>query len=354
MVDLPLGLALLREHGERLRYPAPRLHRLIPGGFLRALPPEAHRALRGELIRIFTPDVVEARRAQMDARVRDAVAALAAAGPAHPHETLHALMFGLALTWFAGIEPDDPDAARWRSLYAQLAGPRDADAYRALEQLWREREAALAGPDAPPCHLATWLRLRGAGPRDPAVGAHLLALVLVAWRDTAGLLDWIAYHLASAPEWLDRVAAAADPDELAGRLVSECLRLGQSEYIERRVIETFRHGGFLFPRGWGVRVCIREAHRDARAFPDPLRLDADRFVDGGPPPERFTPLGAFNHACLGEHMARAVGGSLVRALAAYRAEKVADGPRVFGSFHHWAPSPAFRLRLTARPEAHSS
>ena len=355
VVDLALGLDLLRAHGDRLRYPAPRLHRMIPGGFLRALPPAAHRDLRGRLIRIFTPDVVEAQRDALQARARAAVAALADAGPVHPHDTLHDLMFGLALTWFTGLDPADPAAARWQALYTQLAGPRDAAAYRELEQRWREREAALAaaGAAAPPCHLTTWLKVRGAGPDDPAVRGHLLALLLVAWRDTGGLLDWIAYHLSGAPEWLDRLAAAADPAELADRLVSECLRLSQSEYIERRVTETFRHGGFLFPRGWRVRICVREAHVTAQVFPDPLRLDADRFRDGGPPPEQYSPLGAFNHACLGEHTARAAGGALLRALSGYRVERVADGPRVFGPFHHWVPSPAFRLRLVPRvaPEA---
>ena len=74
-----------------------------------------------------------------------------------------------------------------------------------------------------------------------------------------------------------------------------------------------------------MRICIREAHRDPRAFPDPLRVDADRFRAGGPPPEQYTPLGAFNHACLGEYLARAVGGALIRALAAYQVERVADG-----------------------------
>ena len=350
VVELPRGLDLLRQHGGQLRYPTPRLHRLIPGGFLRALPPEAHRALRGQLLRIFTPEVAEAHRDAMDAQVRAAVAALAAAGPVQPHEVLHGLMFHVALRWFVGLDPSDPAAARWQALYTQLAGPRDAAAYRELDALWRAREAALAaaGASAPPCHLATWLKLRGAGPDDPAVRGHLLALLLVAWRDTGGLLDWIAYHLSGAPEWLDRVAAAADPAELADRLVSECLRLSQSEYIERRVTETFRHGGFLFPRGWGVRICIREAHRDPRAFSDPLRVDADRFRAGGPPPEQYTPLGAFNHACLGEYLARAVGGALIRALAAYQVERVADGPRVFGPFHHWTPSPAYRLRLLPR------
>ena len=375
VLELPRGLDLLRQHGGQLRYPTPRLHRLIPGGFLRALPPEDHRALRGQLLRIFTPAVVEAQRDWMSARVQAAAAELAAAGPVHPHEVLHGLMFDLALRWFTGLEPSDPAAARWRALYTQLAGPRDAEAYRELDALWRAREAALAaaGASAPPCHLATWLRLRGAGPDDPAVRGHLLALLLVAWRDTGGLLDWIAYHLSGAPEWLDRVAAesprrndlvgrpvetlhatslqdprSCEPD-VTDRLVSECLRLSQSEYIERRVTETFRHGGFLFPRGWGVRICIREAHRDPRVFPDPLRLDGDRFRDGGPPPEHFTPLGAFNHACLGEHTARAAGGALIRALAAYRLERVADGPRVFGPFHHWAPNPAYRLRLVPRP-----
>ncbi len=350
VADLPTGLDLLRRHGDQLRYPAPRLHRLIPGGFLRALPPEAHRAMRGQLLRVFTPDVVEAQRDWMNARAQAAVAALVAAGPVQPHEILHGLMFDLALRWFTGLEPSDPAAPRWRALYTQLAGPRDAAAYRELDALWRAREAALAaaGASAPPCHLATWLRLRGRGASDPALRGHLLALLLAAWRDTGGLLDWIAYHLSGAPAWLDRVAAAANPDELADRLVSECLRLSQSEYIERRVMEAFRYGGFLFPRGWGVRICIREAHVNPQTFPDPLRVDADRFRDGGPPPERYTPLGAFHHACLGEHMARAAGGALIRALAACRVERVADGSRVFGPFHHWVPSPAYRLRLTMR------
>ena len=48
--------------------------------------------------------------------------------------------------------------------------------------------------------------------------------------------------------------------------LSEELRLSQSEYLYRRVMEDFTFEGFRFPRGWMVRSCTSESHR----FDSPL------------------------------------------------------------------------------------
>ena len=61
---------------------------------------------------------------------------------------------------------------------------------------------------------------------------NLVYLSMGTRDDTAGLLVWLLWYLGADPDWHAKVAAAPDSD-LAERVVSETLRLDQSEYVMR-------------------------------------------------------------------------------------------------------------------------
>ena len=128
-------------------------------------------------------------------------------------------------------------------------------------------------------------------------------------------------------------------------MVSETLRLAQSEHVYRRVTSEVRFGPYRIPEGWLVRVCVRESHRDAAVFPEPERYDPDRFLraprDGG-----FAPFGFGDRTCTGETLTRLVVRTFLSTVAhGYDADIVADGPIELSVERHWAPGSAFRMRL---------
>jgi cytochrome P450 len=170
-------------------------------------------------------------------------------------------------------------------------------------------------------------------------------------HDLEGLFVWTSWYLASHPEWADALAATDDAgiDSLADRFVLETLRLDRSEYVMRRTVAPIEVGGHRIPRGWMVRACVREAHRDPEVFPDPDRFDPDRFLDGGPSAPAYAPFGLFRHHCLGAALSRAVVSTAVHEIAR-RVEVAPVDPaagRVHGRFH-WEPDARFALRCSPR------
>ena len=83
---------------------------------------------------------------------------------------------------------------------------------------------------------------------------------------------------------------------LATRMVSETLRLSQSEYVYRVVARECRLGEFRIPAGWLVRVCLRECHRRPDLFPEPERFDPDRFLDISQGKLIYAPFGHGEHS----------------------------------------------------------
>ncbi len=105
--------------------------------------------------------------------------------------------------------------------------------------------------------------------------------------------------------------------------------------------------GCTIPKGWGVRICLREAHRDPARFDRPHTFRPERFLDDPPSSARPTPhsdwartpasppsWSSSSRACLVEELATGFDLSIA-----------ADGPRVLGTYH-WEPAPGFAVRLT--------
>jgi cytochrome P450 len=181
----------------------------------------------------------------------------------------------------------------------------------------------------------------------------------VAANDMVGLMTWILWMLATHPEWAARLReeTRARPETsigsgcLADRIVSETLRLEQSEHVYRRTTRALPLGDHVIPEGWLVRLCIRESHRDAAIFPRPDEFDPDRFLPPGFGPDEYMPFGAFGRACPGQFVARTMAGIFaVELTAGYDVSIVRHGRRELSRALHWAPGRTLRVAIKAIPK----
>ena len=204
--------------------------------------------------------------------------------------------------------------------------------------------------------LATITRRYPEARTDAGLIGNLIYEMHITWADLSGLVQWLLRMLADHPLWLARLRAAPPPDpedaehaSLAARVVSETLRLQQVEHLYRTAERDLAHEGKVIPRGWLVRICLWESHRDPDVFPDPDAFDPDRFLGRTYTRREFLPFGAGRHACIGEALARTVGRLFVEALAdGWEWRTVADGPIEQGSWRHWRPSSRWRIAIAAR------
>jgi len=185
---------------------------------------------------------------------------------------------------------------------------------------------------------------------DATLLGNLVFMARAGSQDVAGLLTWILAILGDRREVLERLRVAGADATLASRVVLETLRLRQSEYINRVAVGPVEIDGFVVPAGWAVRICVRESHRDPRVHARPGEFDPDRFLGGVPPPTEYAPFGMLRHACIGDHLTRAVGRAFVEELASgYDLEVTGSGPARMGRAH-WEPDRRFRVRLTPREQ----
>ncbi|MFL5674548.1 MAG: cytochrome P450 [Chloroflexota bacterium] len=345
IVDLRAGMALLRDHDAALDTPPARFSSFIEGGFVRYMAPDDHRtywqAMRrgvtGAIIRDAEADIARIVRRHLD-------------GTTSTSETTDEIACRVLLRLLFGFAPDDPEADRLVSLY-RVIDPRRA---------WRStRRTVLAAIEETE---ATILRRTPAGfygaalaTADGSVDEAILLRNFVflnhaAGGDLGGLLAWIVRMLTDNPQWIARLRAEEPRSALARHVVQETLRLEQSEFITRRATEDIRWAGFLIPKGWRIRICVRESHRSAAMFPDPDRFDPDRFIAARPDHEAYSPFGVVTTrtSCLGEALTLAVGRIFVDELVrGFDWSVVSDGPREFSGFH-WRPSRKFRIALAPR------
>ncbi|MFD5342030.1 cytochrome P450 [Streptomyces hawaiiensis] len=148
---------------------------------------------------------------------------------------------------------------------------------------------------------------------------QIMSVLAAGVETTASLLAWTLHALADHPEVeqtlgseLDRelggrTPAYADVQRLSytRRVLTEVLRLWPPTWMLSRIaLEPTTVAGFAVPAGADVIVSPYALHRDPAVFPEPERLDPDRWL-----PERttaaqrqaFTAFGGGRRKCLGEH-----------------------------------------------------
>jgi cytochrome P450 len=142
-------------------------------------------------------------------------------------------------------------------------------------------------------------------------------------------------------------AARGIADE--GRTVQETLRLHSPLLVMRRTVAPLRLGAVELPAGVEIGYSPPTIQRDPRLYPEPLRMDPDRWLpSAGPlPPGAFAPFGEGRHRCIGEHFAWAQMMTAIATLAPRWKLRLAPGEEVreVNGIH---PRPS-SLRMTVTP-----
>jgi cytochrome P450 len=357
----------LRTHADAIERAPQGVYRFVPGGFLRRMRGAEHKHERAQLGAALPPRLVEelapSLRAGFDAMLQQLAGAGGTGALARP--AIDRTVFALVRHAFFGVPVDSPLLAALRRHHDTIdplnrRDTSDADieaAFRALEQLIATHadERSTSG-GLPPCALREVLRRHPGALADSHTMRTLLLFAHNGSYDVTGLITWIWKMLSDHRTWVDALRAdfaagpVPGPGSLADHLVSETLRMTQAEYLNLMVGREIHHDGYVIPRGWGLRVCVTENHRDPAVFEDPDEFRPDRWARRSYSRVEYAPFGLDDHFCLGENLARTIARAFVAALASgYDWDVLDDGPREMSGRQHWAPSSRFRVAVTPRP-----
>jgi cytochrome P450 len=353
---IELGRRVLREHRDELRPPVLNHAERVEGGAIRNQVGERHRASRALFAHAFAPSTVDASRPAMEDAVRRHLATWLAEGAdlassqSPIRSRLELLVLDAWITVFLGVDPrtDATLHARLVELFSRYScyAPIRRDPVDLVQQLAIIRERSLHPDELSASVLRTLAEQVPDALDDPVVTSNLVHMLDTSRQDVAALLTWLVYRLAHHPQWCDRIRQAG-ADEPASWVVSETLRLSQSEHVVRETQCPVNVEGYTIPAGWGLRVLVRESHRDPNVFADPERFDPCRFGRGMPPRSEYSPFGLDAHACIGEALTRMFAIVVARELSCRcRLELTGDGQAMFYEWH-WAPSSDFQVRFTA-------
>jgi cytochrome P450 len=373
-VDLKGGMKILHDYDQRLIPPPIPPSRFIPKKYIREMSIEDHLHYRTMFASVFTARVVDANAEFMAGHIRSSLLRLAEQSSSNgtvdvaPEAFLTAMTFGVFVHCFLAIGPDDPRFGRLQDLcnIIDVQNRDDRGINRALDEcaeLFRQKAHELAAGDVgqpPRSFLGEFAHAQPGALDDLSALRNLIFILQISWSDTSGLIVWLFKELSDHPDWTARLSAGIEPDAgngadklpLSLRFVKETLRMRQSEYLYRRVLEDIPVNGFVIPKGWLLRVCVRESHRDRAVFDSPDTFNPDRFLTRYYSRADYSTFGASRISCLGEHLALTLGRIFVEQFAAtIVTATVRDGPLECRRWH-WKPSSKWTVRVRrARCEA---
>jgi cytochrome P450 len=356
---------LLGQHDSRLSRGEMLFSTLVPRGALRYMAcDKQHGYYRPLLAQAFVVSGDDPLRTIMSRALRlelEHMAALCSAPNSsgiRPHRQVSAALLRIFITVIFGAKQNSPELARIEALYGTLncrnLAKGDLPAARqALNEL-NDQVRALVGPREASGDRCGFRNLAQKHPNlladDTAVG-NIVVMVQVGSFDVASLLVWIWKYLSDFPQWRDRlrreVESGSKPVKgwLADRIISETLRLDQSEYLKRTALETLEFDGYRIPKGWNVQMCLRESHQNPTYFSSPLHFNPDRFLGDSTASLSFAPFGIGPKRCPAQQLTYLLATDFLCELTSrYSWRVVADGPRHHDGVH-WTPNPNFRVEL---------
>lgn len=333
VTDLEAGWELLALDG--LESPPLRFDQLMPGGALRYMDSERHRHYRKVLAKAFTGAVVEQSLPFLQSAVKRTIDSFRSPCPEPVVVLVRDLVEEALLGALLGVERPGPDFDKARRALREIElglVERELLPWKPATRRVTRALAELAGLIAESQLGPMCKALPESCRKNPTVAHNLAFVAYTACQDLTGLLTWILQFLAREPEWL-KVAA---PEQI----VLETLRLEQSEYLFRRTTRDIEWRDYQIPRGWLIRLCVREAHRVS-----PI-AHASKFWPTRPDPTPYLkPFGAHQHTCPGRKMTLSLASLFVESLAPFSLELLADGPTEFDGWH-WRPDRHLKIRLT--------
>jgi cytochrome P450 len=369
-IDMKRGIRILHDYDRSLIPPPIPSSRFIPKKYLREMNTEDHTRYRLIFAAAFKKEVIDESKAFMAAHISAALRRLADEcsldgnrGVA-PENFLLEMTFGIFVRCFHGILPEDARFERLRKLceVIDLSNRNEGEVTRALEEFVqilsseaRDVRAGKAG--RPSSFLMEMTRVEPNAFDDLTMARNFIYIMTASWIDAAGLVVWLFKELSDHPQWTGKVlqdlwkSGAVDAGEpLSVCCVRETLRLRQSEYLYRRVLDDIPVDDFVIPKGWLIRVCVRESHRDRRVFENPDEFDPARFRLSSYSRADYSTFGASRISCLGEYLTMTLGRIFVEELSrSVGVSVLRDGPLEYRRWH-WKPSSKWRVRVMERAE----
>lgn len=341
------GQRLLRDHRDALGPSPLPFTQQLHGGFLRYMSDDVHDRYGPLFRRAVSREVTEAGAAEAARATVEAMARIGT-GAVDPRPMLATVVESSMVRALYGLDPGKPATGPFlvdvHRFSAQSIRHRANPAARAgLSKLRTATRSLLATDLAEPSVLRNLEALDADQPDDVAVD-NLLFMLRIGAANTASLATWGVELLAATPELRRRLAAGESG--IGRAIVEETLRLAQSEYLYRRVRHDLVFDDVRLRRGWLVRVCVAESHRDPDIFACPAHF-TDRFLERRPPPSEFAPFGVDRHACNSAGLASAIAEAILTSIAAEPdIEWVASGDLRRDPRHwaHWRPGPGLALR----------
>jgi cytochrome P450 len=374
IIGLERGHRLFREHRDSFGPVAQPFNQSVAGGFLRYMDADTHGVYARLFGRALALPALAPATADIDSACRRVLRAMADACHQDPERDVAPRTYceqfshDAFLRVLFGLNADTPAYAQFNAAYEGLRhyniGARvDRDTARSLQDLrdfLRDRARSLAAdPESiPRCTLSELHRLDADMP-DRVCIDNLLFILKISSANVASLLLWLLKMLGEHPQWSSTVAMAGREGDETGQLalidsvVKETLRLAQSEYLYRRLREDVEFDGMKLPRGWLVRLCVRESHASNTAFTNPGEFDPARFLEKQSAVREYAPFGYGAHGCNGIAMNDVICRSFLRTLCTEFDWRITrDGPLERGLRHwsHWQPSSALRIALRAHGE----
>lgn len=363
LTGIQLGNKFLKEHEASTATPPMPFNSYIPCGFMRYMAPAVHMEYRSKMKSIFADSAfLEKRAASLERIIRTILITMADDCKAlHPVPHLQHMTFSIFVELFLGLTPQDQEFEHLQKFYAQI------DYRHALFSSRRTTENALCEIEqlflTYGLSMETFFRsfLGEAGhscsthSQDKTLLRNFIYLLQTSWIDVSDLLVWIFKLLSDNPQWMNTLRKDLHSQDegtiqyahkLAHGIVFETLRLEQTEYLMRKALHDVQFEGFVIPKGWLVRIGIRESHRDKDIFADPNAFNPDRFCTSPYGSNQYSPFGIQQKSCVGKGLTLWIAQGFVLELArGFRWEVVQDGPRELGYFH-WRPSSKLRVHMT--------
>ncbi len=198
---------------------------------------------------------------------------------------------------------------------------------------------------------------------DPELRDELVTLLAAGHETTATALSWAFERILATPEVEEKLRAellqspAATEPAAVQKLkyldatMKETLRLRPILPIVARQVQVdeYEIAGYKIPRGTLLAPCIFLAQRRPEMYPDPLRFQPERFLDGKPDPYAWLPFGGGIRRCIGMAFANfEMAIVLATVLSSARLVRVPGEVRIRRRSITLAPEGGTRVILTER------